>query len=201
LTVTILQAGAARRVLDTDPEFARTALTSIEEVGRVALEDLDHVLGLLRDEDSDTSPQPTLGQLEQLLVDSRAAGVVVDVECIGSVASLPPVVSREAYRIVQEGLTNALRHAGPVPVRLRLHVDANRLELEMTNPLATGEQTRHSDGAASRAGGGGRGLQGIREGSRSCAVAQRRSGRRGVADRGATTATAAMTGIQCEAAT
>ena len=90
--------------------------------------------------------------------------MVVDVERIGSVASLPPVVSREAYRIVQEGLTNALRHAGPVPVRLRLHVDANRLELEMTNPLATGEQTRHSDGAASRAGGGGRGLQGIREG-------------------------------------
>jgi hypothetical protein len=74
LTVTILQAGAARRVLDTDPEFARTALTSIEEVGRVALEDLDHVLGLLRDEDSDTSPQPTLGQLEQLLVDSRGWG-------------------------------------------------------------------------------------------------------------------------------
>jgi len=163
LTVTTLQAGAAQRVLDTDPEFARTALTSIEEVGRAALDDLDHVLGLLRDENSGTSPQPTLGQLEQLLGDFRAAGMIVDVERSGGVASLPPVVSREAYRIVQEGLTNALRHAGPVPVRLRLHVDGDRLELEMTNPLGTGEHTRQSDGAEPRGGGGGRGLQGIRE--------------------------------------
>ena len=140
---------------------SRSALASIEEVGRTALDDLDHVLGLLRDESSATSPQPTLRQLEQLLGDSRAAGVIIDGERSGTIVSLPPVVSREAYRIVQEGLTNALRHAGPVPVRLRLHVDADRLELEMTNPLGTGEHTRRSaDGAGPR---GGRGLQGIRE--------------------------------------
>ena len=161
LTVATLQAAAARRVLDADPEFARSALASIEEVGRTALDDLDHVLGLLRDENSATSPQPTLGQLEQLLRDSRAAGVIIDAERTGNIVSLPPAVSREAYRIVQEGLTNALRHAGPVPVRLRLHVDADRLELEMTNPLGTGEHTRRSaDGAEPR---GGRGLHGIRE--------------------------------------
>lgn len=155
LTVTTLQAGAARQVLDADPDFARSALASIEEVGRTALDDLDHVLGLLRDENRDTSPQRSLDELEQLLGEARATGVVVTLERSGGTASVPPAVSREAYRIVQEGLTNALRHAGPVPVSLRLDADADRLELEMANPL--GERD-HAVGSA-----GGRGLAGIQE--------------------------------------
>lgn len=160
LTVTTLQAGAARRVLGADPAFARSALAAIEEVGRTALDDLDHVLGLLRDENRSPSPQRTLAELEQLLGEAAATGVIVHVERNGSMASVPAAVSREAYRIVQEGLTNALRHAGPVPVTLRLEVDADLLELEMTNPLGEGGHVGRE--VAERIAGG-RGLPGIRE--------------------------------------
>lgn len=156
LTVATLQAGAARKLLDTDPAFARDALASVEDASRAALDDLDHVLGLLRDGDAAaTAPQPTLADLDRLLAETRAAGVEVRAEPAGDLARVPAVVSREAYRIVQEGLTNALRHAGPVPVTLRLAAGAERLELELTNPL--GPATGHPPA------GGGRGLRGIRE--------------------------------------
>jgi signal transduction histidine kinase len=156
LTVATLQAGAARRLLDTDPAFARDALASVEDASRAALDDLDHVLGLLRDGDAGaTAPQPTLADLDRLLAETRAAGVEVRAEPAGDLARVPAVVSREAYRIVQEGLTNALRHAGRVPVTLRLAAGAERLELELTNSL--GPATRHPPA------GGGRGLRGIGE--------------------------------------
>jgi signal transduction histidine kinase len=153
LTVTTLQAAAAARLLDTDPDFARRALTAIEETGRTALEDLDHVLGLLREDAGAKTPQRTLADLGGLFDQTRSAGVEVDAE-IGRVEEIPPVVSREAYRIVQEGLTNALRHAGKVRVTVRLAVRGSRLELEMTNP---------ADPVAPARAGGGRGLRGIRE--------------------------------------
>jgi signal transduction histidine kinase len=153
LTVTTLQAAAAARLLDTDPDFARRALTAIEETGRTALEDLDHVLGLLREDASAKTPQRTLADLDGLFDQTRSAGLEVDAG-IGRIEEIPPVVSREAYRIVQEGLTNALRHAGKVRVTVRLAVRGSRLELEMTNPV---------DPAAAARAGGGRGLRGIRE--------------------------------------
>nr|WP_277820138.1 histidine kinase [Actinomadura sp. RB99] len=155
LSVVTLQAGAAGRVLDTDPEFAREALGAIEESARAALEDLDHVLGLLREDRSRPAPQPTLKDLGRVLEQTRLAGVRLDSEVDPQVEHVPAAVSREAYRIVQEGLTNALRHAGKVPVRLRLGVSGERLEMEMSNPLgARGVGAGH---------GGGRGLGGIRE--------------------------------------
>jgi signal transduction histidine kinase len=153
LTVTTLQAAAAARLLDTDPDFARRALTAIEETGRTALEDLDHVLGLLREDAGAKTPQRTLADLGGLFDQTRSAGVEVDAE-IGRIEEIPPVVSREAYRIVQEGLTNALRHAGKVRVTVRLAVRGSRLELEMANPV---------DPVAPARAGGGRGLRGIRE--------------------------------------
>jgi signal transduction histidine kinase len=153
LTVTTLQAAAAVRLLDSDPEFARRALSAIEETGRTALEDLDHVLGLLREDASGKTPQRTLADVGGLFDQTRSAGVEVDAQ-IGPIEEIPPVVSREAYRIVQEGLTNALRHAGKVRVTVRLAVRGSRLELEMTNPAGAAAPTRA---------GGGRGLRGIRE--------------------------------------
>jgi signal transduction histidine kinase len=154
LSVVTVQAGAAARVLDTDAGFARRALAAIEESARRALEDLDHVLGLLREETASTAPQRTLRDLDGLLRTTRMAGVEIDARVEGEPAQLPAAVSREAYRIVQEGLTNALRHAGKVPVTLRLTVLNERLEVEMVNPLGA-----RGDGHA----GGGRGLPGIRE--------------------------------------
>lgn len=156
LTVTTLQAGAAARVLDSDPAFVARALDAIAEAGRGALEDLDHVLGLLRDGASgaDRAPQPDLADFDTLLAGARSTGVSVDVEVRGSMDAVPRAVSREAYRIVQEGLTNALRHAGPVPVTVRVAVGPGVLELELTNPLRAGVDARP---------GGGRGLAGMRE--------------------------------------
>lgn len=156
LSVVTIQASAAGRVLDSDPAFARKALGAIEDSARAALEDLDHVLGLLREEKSGaTTPQWTLADLPVLLDKTRIAGVTVESTVEGSLAALPPAVSREAYRIVQEGLTNVLRHAGKVPVALRLAAGDDRLELDLSNPIeAPARSTRR---------GGGHGLRGMRD--------------------------------------
>lgn len=164
LTVTTLQAGAAGRVLDSDPEFVRRALAAIEETGRAALADLDHVLGLLREESAPRgsregsaprAPQRTLGDLPALLSASEATGVPVRASVPDHLTGVPAVVSREAYRIVQECLTNALRHAGRVPVTLRLRLTDDELELELTNKLSTVDASTRPTG--------GRGLAGIAE--------------------------------------
>ncbi|MFC0039207.1 sensor histidine kinase [Actinomadura rayongensis] len=157
LSVVTLQAAAAGRVLAADPAFAKEALGAIEESARTALEDLDHVLGLLREDGrpAATAPQKTLDDLPRLLEQARIAGVTLDAHVDPDLARVPAAVSRETYRIAQECLTNALKHAGPVPVRFRLELRGDRLELAVGNPLA---DAGHRPGAS-----GGRGLAGIRE--------------------------------------
>jgi signal transduction histidine kinase len=158
LTVTTLQAAAARRVLDSDPEFARRALLAVEEAGRTAMEDLDHVLGVLRaGTDAELSPQHTLADLDRLIDDTRTTGMDLEATVDGDVAAVPPVLSREAYRIVQEGLTNAARHAAHVPVRLHVAATETGLDIEVSNSLPEGASARRP-----RANGG-RGLRGMRE--------------------------------------
>jgi signal transduction histidine kinase len=161
LSLVTLQAGAARRVLATDPTFAENALAAMETSARAALADLDHVLGLLRDdrrEGAATTPQSTLGDLSRLVDATRAGGITVAVHREGDLENLPAAVSREAYRIVQEGLTNAIRHAGrradELTVELSIRLDRDGLTLELTNPVTGSDRTRRS---------GGRGLAGIRE--------------------------------------
>jgi signal transduction histidine kinase len=154
LSIVTVQAAAAGRVLDSDPGFARQALTDIEASARNGLRDLDHVLGLLRDETASRAPTPTLADLPRLMGSTRTAGIEVTAELTGRIDEVPQAVSREAYRIVQESLTNAARHAGRVPVSLSLNVGAEHLDLELTNPL---------NGSGPQRPGGGRGLNGIRE--------------------------------------
>ncbi|WP_425519709.1 sensor histidine kinase [Streptomyces auratus] len=163
LSAVTLQAGAARRVLDADPEFARRALAAIEETTRAAVAELDTVLGLLREEDGSdpAAPAPTLDGLAALLDRTRAAGVPIEATVEGRCTGLPPVVSREAYRIVQEGLGNALRHAGPVPVRLAVCVTDADVTIRVENALP-GAGRAAPDARA----GGGRGLRGIAERAR-----------------------------------
>ncbi|MFI2188798.1 sensor histidine kinase [Streptomyces sioyaensis] len=163
LSAVTLQAGAARRVLDADPEFARRALAAIEETTRAAVAELDTVLGLLREEDGSdpAAPAPTLDGLAALLDRTRAAGVPVEAAVEGRCTGLPPVVSREAYRIVQEGLCNALRHAGPVPVRLAVRVTDADVTIRVENAVP-GAGRAAPDARA----GGGRGLRGIAERAR-----------------------------------
>ncbi|MDN3060639.1 histidine kinase [Streptomyces sp. SRF1] len=157
LSAVTLQASAARKVLDTDPEFAREALAAIEETTRDAVGELDSVLGLLREGEDPpaAAPSPTLRDLDGLLARTRAAGVTVELTAPDTLDRLPSVVSREAYRIVQEGLSNALRHAGRVPVRLRIAEDRKKVEITMENPV--------NGAARARRPGGGRGLRGITE--------------------------------------
>lgn len=157
LTVATLQAGAAREVLDTDPEFVRRALTAIEETGRTAMDELDHVLGLLRETGRDrpvVAPQRTLADLDRLVTDARAAGLAVHAHRVGDPARVPAAVSREGYRIVQEGLTNAARY-GDGPVTLRLDLLPGALELELVNAVSPPDRADP--------GRGGRGLDGMRE--------------------------------------
>lgn len=155
LSIVTVQAGAASRVLGSDPQFARQALAAIETAARNGLRDLDHVLGLLRDDGAAArAPTPTLADLQRLVASSRSAGIDVTAELSGQLDEVPQAVSREAYRIVQESLTNAARHAGRAPVSLRLNVGVDDLELELTNPLDASQPQRP---------GGGRGLNGIRE--------------------------------------
>lgn len=157
LSVVTVQAGAAGRVLASQPEFARDALAAIEETARGALADLDHVLGLLRDEAVATTPQPSLADLDDLLRRTRATGLAVTVEVTGDLAKVPAAVSREAYRIVQESLTNVLRHAGRVPAAVRLTAGGDELTVDISNPLPAG------GGRPGRPDRGGRGLRGIAE--------------------------------------
>ncbi|MGA5471782.1 sensor histidine kinase [Streptomyces arboris] len=151
LTVAVVQAGAARAA--DDPAFTERALAAIEETGRDALEDLERVLRVLRESGTPVSRRPTLAEAERLLDSARSSGAKVDARVSGDLGLVPAPVSREGYRILQESLTNVLRHAGPVSVRVTITVDGGRLELEVANPLS---------GAAGLPGSGS-GLRGIRE--------------------------------------
>ncbi|WP_410669286.1 sensor histidine kinase [Amycolatopsis sp. cmx-4-68] len=141
LTTSTIQAAAAADLVEADPEHVRRALGTIEEASRSALEDLDHVLGLLREEPAAKEPARTLTEVDVLVVRAREAGLDVRLSVTGPVAALPAAVSREGYRIVQEGLTNALRHAGPGAVDVRVGAGPERLEIAVVNALP-GERPR-----------------------------------------------------------
>ncbi|MEU9321008.1 sensor histidine kinase [Streptomyces sp. NPDC048295] len=155
LTVAVVQAGAARAACD--PEFTERALAAIEETGRDALDDLERVLRVLRESETPVGQRPTLVEADRLLDSARGSGAKIDADVSGPLERVPGVVSREGYRILQESLTNVLRHSGTVPVRVRITVADGRLELEVTNPL--GDPAAGSAAVPS----GGSGLRGIRE--------------------------------------
>ncbi|MDX3227668.1 sensor histidine kinase [Streptomyces sp. ME19-01-6] len=158
LTAATIQAAVAAELMEREPEAARRALSSIEESSRSAMDDLDHVLGVLREGKAPTAPQHTLGDLRALLERVRQTGTEVRADLHGDWARVPAAVSRETYRIVQEGLTNALRHAHRAPVTLRVTVTDDWLEAELTNPLAGGRGL-----GLTRPGRRGQGLAGIGE--------------------------------------
>jgi signal transduction histidine kinase len=151
----VLQAGAAEQVLAASPERARESLATIQDTGREAIVELRRMLGLLRDPVADASlaPQPGIGRLEGLFEQVRVAGLPVELTVEGEPRRLPAGVDRSAYRIVQEGLTNALKHAGPAHASVRLRYCDQALELEVL------DDGRGPDGID----GGGFGLLGMRE--------------------------------------
>lgn len=153
LTVAVVQAGAARAA--HDPDFTERALAAIEETGRNALDDLERVLRVLRESGTPSSSgqRPSLSEADRLLDSARGSGAEVDADVSGPLEQVPASVSREGYRILQEALTNVLRHSESIAVRVRITVADGRLELKVTNPLTGSTVTT----------GGGSGLRGIRE--------------------------------------
>jgi signal transduction histidine kinase len=155
VSVMVLQAGAAEHVLSTSPERARESLQTIQDTGREAIVELRRMLGLLRAPVGDASlaPQPGVARLDALLGQVRAAGLPVELTVEGHPRRLPPGVDRSAYRIVQEGLTNTLKHAGPAHATVTLRYGDRALELEV---LDDGRGSNDADGS-------GFGLVGMRE--------------------------------------
>ncbi len=136
-----VQAAGARRVLDRDPDLARATLEAVEESGRTAVAEMHRLLGVLRAEDDDGAPPdparatPAAG-LEALpaLVDRfAAAGTQAGLTVVGDPRTLPPSVSVSAYRVVQEALTNVLRHAGATRVDVRLRHLPEHVEVEVVD--------------------------------------------------------------------
>jgi signal transduction histidine kinase len=149
-----LQAGAAERMLDLDPERARQPLQSIQERARESVLELRRLFGILREpeERAELTPQPRLAQLGLLLEQVRAAGLDVELRIEGDSEPLPPGVELSAYRIVQEALTNVLKHTRASRADVLLRYGDRTLELKVTD-----------DGIGAPANGGGHGLIGMRE--------------------------------------
>jgi signal transduction histidine kinase len=133
ISIVVLQARGARRVLADDPAATSAALDSIEETASNALAEMRRVVHVLRDEGEagELAPQPSIGQLDVLVEQVRDAGLDVDVAVEGEPVDLPAGVSLSGYRIVQEALTNALRHAGPGVTRVVIRYLPGEVELEI----------------------------------------------------------------------
>ena len=155
VSVMVLQAGAAGEVVATDPDRARRSLDAIQHTGREALVELRRLLGVLSEEHTFDSlaPQPSVARLDGLVQTMTKAGLQVDVRVVGAPRPLPPGLDVSSFRIVQEALTNAARHAGPVPVEVILSYQDDAFDIQVIDrgPRVSGALLE------------GRGLVGMRE--------------------------------------
>jgi signal transduction histidine kinase len=164
VSVVVVQLGAVERIVESDPATARSVVASVRATAKSALAELRFLLGL--DGVPAAGPRPSLARLGDLADDMRAAGVPVELTVRGSVGELPPAVDLAAYRIVQESLTNVLRHAAGAATRALVVVDevAVRVTVEDDGAPRTASRT-HPPGAPERAG---YGLIGMAERARLC---------------------------------
>lgn len=135
ISVMIVQAGAARTVVDRDPGAAKEAIGRVEVTGRAGLVEMRRLIGVLTEDDAtpSTSPQPGLAELDRLLETVRAAGLPVEIVRTGPTRPLPAGADLAAYRVIQESLTNALKHAGPANARVALDYAPDRLVIEVAD--------------------------------------------------------------------
>lgn len=163
VSVMVIQAGAARKVMQTEPDQAREALLAVEAGGRAAMAELRHVMGLLTmDSDdpdfaasTDLAPQPGLDRLEALVQRVRDTGIMVELSTSGEPRPVPPGVELTAYRVVQEALTNAVKHAAGASATVLVEYGVDLLRVEVTDTGGTP--------SASAGTGNGYGLIGLRE--------------------------------------
>jgi signal transduction histidine kinase len=155
VSVMTVQASAVRRLLTPDQQREREALMTVEETGRQALSEMRRLIGIMRTEEEvpALAPQPGLGTLPALVEQVRQSGLPVELTVEGEPVKLPAGVDLSAYRIVQEALTNALKHAGPAHAWVAVRYVGNDVEIEVAND---GRSEGENDSA-------GRGLVGMRE--------------------------------------
>ena len=164
MSVIAVRSGVARMVIDSDPDQARDALAIIEITTRRALHEMRLLVGMLRDPDdrpAELSPVPGLADLDRLIADTAVAGVIAEVDVEGEARPLPPAADLSAYRIVQEALTNVVRHAGPTRARVLISYRPGELSIEVTDAGPRGPAGRAPRPIAPA--GGGHGLIGMRE--------------------------------------
>lgn len=155
MSVIAVQSGAAAHVIDTDPSAAKRALEDIRRTSREALQELRTVLGGMRErgEEMPLAPAPSLARLDELVRQIDEAGYEVTVETGGDLDDLPQLADTTGYRIVQEALTNVMRHAQRGPVTVQVIAEDDRLSLQVTD----------SGGATPAAHAEGHGIMGMRE--------------------------------------
>ena len=155
VSMIVLQAGAERRVLGEENASTREVLETVEQSGRSALTETRRLLGMLRGEGNDPlTPQPGLDDVPMLVGQLRDAGLPVELSIDGERRELPVGIELSAYRIVQEALTNTLKHAGDARATVHVRYGPDSLELEIADD---------GPGENKRAPGGGHGLVGMRE--------------------------------------
>lgn len=160
LSVITMQAGVALHVVDRRPEQARVALEAIRTTSKHALDDLRRAIGVFRETDESSAtrrPAPGLSRIQDLVDSVVHSGLPVSVEVTGEPVDLPAAVDLAAYRIIQESLTNVLRHAGQASATVHISYADSAVELDITDDGA---------GGVSTTGGGGFGIGGMRERAR-----------------------------------
>ncbi len=163
-----VQAGVTAHVLDKRPERAREALQAIEQTSSRALREMRTILGVLRDDNDGRAPRPGLEQIDELTAKASDAGLDVTLEASSPATPLPSAVGSAAYRILQESITNVIRHVGPTRVTVALNPGIDVLEIRVTDE---GRRTGSGDNSADRPSGNGtdtsakagRGILGMRE--------------------------------------
>jgi signal transduction histidine kinase len=156
VSVMVIQSAAARTVLAGEPERAESALRSVERAGREAMAEMRRLLGVLGDggELRALAPQPGLDELDELIERSRASGLDVSLRSTGEPVTVSPGVGLCAYRVVQEALTNTIKHAGPAHAEVSIRWSPEALELDVTDD---------GRGEARIVVAGGHGIAGMRE--------------------------------------
>jgi signal transduction histidine kinase len=156
LSIMVVQAGAERRAIGDERPETSEVLATIEATGRAAMAEMRRLLGMLRRSDDELAlaPQPSLRYLDDLVEQVREAGMPVDLRIEGEPRPIAPGIDLSAYRIVQEALTNALKHAGPAHARVTVRYGDRELDVEIADD---------GEGAAEETPAGGHGLVGMRE--------------------------------------
>jgi signal transduction histidine kinase len=159
LSVMTVQTSGVRRLLSPEQEQEREALLAVERTGREALAEMRRVVGALRDSEEAPAlaPQPSLSRVDTLVAHARETGLRVDLEIEGDPIPLPAGVDLTAYRLVQEGLTNSIKHAAASRAGVHVRYVGNHVEIEVS------DDGQGADGADAASNGGGHGLVGMRE--------------------------------------